>query len=373
MCIVILYFAVPEPPAEQSSVVYKQLVDSLHPKGKSVCEKVPPIYYVKIHKTGSSTLQNILYRIGLRQNLFFALFACPYGMTYPNPPKEEYTYSRPTADNFTEYHFITDHTMFDNEAYKSYMPDNTKVITLLRHPLKQLKSTFRFWNLPLQLGIPSYEDVIGKFLRQPGKYEKTRNSFGCPPMIQISQTKNPQSHHLGLKNPAEVMEKPVEEFIEGLDKNISLVLLLERFEESLILMKRMFCLETKDIVHLSLFSTEFFSRHTYDYKKSDEIDLISRHRRYSTADYLLYEHFEAKLDHTIKEEGAGFQVELKLFQGIKHKVRQFCNESCTVFSQLVIEDVDQRSKLGFYVPFNSQGHIGTGPQNCHLWDSNPQR
>ena len=32
----------------------------------------------------------------------------------------------------------------------------------------------------------------------------------------------------------------------------------------------------------------------------------------------------------------------------------------------------QRSKLGFYVPFNSQGHIGTGPQNCHLWDSNPQ-
>ena len=33
----------------------------------------------------------------------------------------------------------------------------------------------------------------------------------------------------------------------------------------------------------------------------------------------------------------------------------------------------QRSKLGFYVPFNSQGHIGTGRQNCHLWDSNPQR
>ena len=32
----------------------------------------------------------------------------------------------------------------------------------------------------------------------------------------------------------------------------------------------------------------------------------------------------------------------------------------------------QRSKLGFYIPFNSQGHIGTGLQNCHLWDSNPQ-
>ena len=29
-----------------------------------------------------------------------------------------------------------------------------------------------------------------------------------------------------------------------------------------------------------------------------------------------------------------------------------------------------KSKLGFYVSFNSQGHIGTGPQLCHLWDSN---
>ena len=46
--------------------------------------------------------------------------------------------------------------------------------------------------------------------------------------------------------------------------------------------------------------------------------------------------------------------------------------SCNTFEErshlLII-----RPKLGFNVPFNSQGHIGTGPQHCHLWDSNPQR
>ena len=26
-----------------------------------------------------------------------------------------------------------------------------------------------------------------------------------------------------------------------------------------------------------------------------------------------------------------------------------------------------KSKLVFYVPFNSQGHIGTGPRLCQLW------
>ena len=32
-----------------------------------------------------------------------------------------------------------------------------------------------------------------------------------------------------------------------------------------------------------------------------------------------------------------------------------------------------KSKLEFCVPFNSQGHVGTGPQHYHLWDSNPHR
>ena len=31
------------------------------------------------------------------------------------------------------------------------------------------------------------------------------------------------------------------------------------------------------------------------------------------------------------------------------------------------------SKLVFYIPFNSQGHIGAGLQPCHLWQINPHR
>ena len=31
------------------------------------------------------------------------------------------------------------------------------------------------------------------------------------------------------------------------------------------------------------------------------------------------------------------------------------------------------SKQAFYIPFNSQGHIWTGPQHWHLWESNPHR
>ena len=37
-----------------------------------------------------------------------------------------------------------------------------------------------------------------------------------------------------------------------------------------------------------------------------------------------------------------------------------------------IKKLHQKAK-GFYVPFNSQGDTGTGPQHCHLWDLNPHR
>ena len=56
----------------------------------------------------------------------------------------------------------------------------------------------------------------------------------------------------------------------------------------------------------------------------------------------------------------------------QRKVMFNCYRDVSNLSQQ-LESKGQRSKLGFYVPFNSQGHIGTGPQNCHLWDSNPQR
>ena len=63
------------------------------------------------------------------------------------------------------------------------------------------------------------------------------------------------------------------------------------------------------------------------------------------------------------------------------KFKQFKNIGYKTFTKLYNSGVSSildygaksKSKLGFNVPFNSQGHIGTGPQHCHLWDSNPQR
>ena len=35
-----------------------------------------------------------------------------------------------------------------------------------------------------------------------------------------------------------------------------------------------------------------------------------------------------------------------------------------------VESLRQRLSLQFHIRFNSQGHIETVPQHCHLWESN---
>ena len=46
---------------------------------------------------------------------------------------------------------------------------------------------------------------------------------------------------------------------------------------------------------------------------------------------------------------------------------------CIYISTKVIGNKTLKSKLGFYVPFNSQGHIDSSLQHCQLWEVNPQR
>ena len=50
------------------------------------------------------------------------------------------------------------------------------------------------------------------------------------------------------------------------------------------------------------------------------------------------------------------------------------NESVTSLElEQILMTNDNWSKQGFYVPFNSQGHIGTGPELCYLRELNPHR
>ena len=108
----------------------------------------------------------------MRHDLFFALFDCDYGMPYPNPPDASLLYSAPTHPEFRGvYQLVTDHAVYDPQAALAYMSENTPTVTLLRHPLQQLLSTFAFFKLEKKFGIEtkSTEEAVRIYLQNPNR------------------------------------------------------------------------------------------------------------------------------------------------------------------------------------------------------------
>ena len=189
------------------------------------CIPVKNIYYVKIHKTGSTTFQDMLDRFGLRHDLKFALFKCPYQMPYPHPPYAsmlEGLEFEHVGDGQRPYNILKDHSMYNRQAAMEYMPDDTQVISLIRHPFTHLVSSFNFFHLPKRFNMSDgITDHVKEFLSRPEFYDKGRMSYSCKPDIIMSHTQNPQSHHLGWKmyNTSAGME----EWLATLDEELSLV------------------------------------------------------------------------------------------------------------------------------------------------------
>ncbi|CAG2168369.1 unnamed protein product, partial [Oppiella nova] len=99
------------------------------------CEPHINIVFLKTHKTGSTSVQNILFRYG-----------DTHGLTIAVPPTEGYLghpeFKRsllpklinPETGQQISYNIITNHMRFNYEEVKALMPFNTKYITLLRNP-----------------------------------------------------------------------------------------------------------------------------------------------------------------------------------------------------------------------------------------------
>ena len=56
-----------------------------------------------------------------------------------------------------------------------------------------------------------------------------------------------------------------------------------------------------------------------------------------------------------------------------HKIPPVTESTPWIYLPCIItidgQKLTQKLNLVFYIPFNSQGHIGTGNQHCHLWET----
>ncbi|XP_045210111.1 galactose-3-O-sulfotransferase 2-like [Mercenaria mercenaria] len=266
-------------------------------------KKITHIGFLKVHKAGSTTMQNIFFRFGLKYNLTFVL-----------PEKGHYFLSTKSAmpvapGNHRD--ILACHSVYSRNLFGSVLPEDTVNIGIIREPLERMISAAYYyrdvWKSPLLVKVPRL-NFIHNLVNRPHLYElkpftKTKNAmgqdFGFSPTTSINDTDYIKKH------------------LDLLKKDFKQVLVMERFEESLILMKRTLNWDLADVIYLKTNS----HAHQPVILTPYELD---KFKSTCFLDYAVYETFYEIFDKKIAAEGPDFINEVEHFKSVLQLVKDFC-------------------------------------------------
>ena len=274
------------------------------------------IGFLKVHKAGSSTMQNIFFRFGLKRNLTFVL-----------PRRRNYFHGIHSIMSIrpgNHYDILAVHCVYKKEEFDKVLPQNKVNIAIVREPLELMISAAYYYrdvfgNRYL-IRVPS-RNFIKELIVHSEKYDgesfsHTKNSmgkdFGFDPSTNESDTNK-------------ILKK-----LKFLDKEFKLVLVMERYEESLVLLKRYLNWKMSDILFLQSNS-----------HKHAEVNLteeeIMKHKSKCFIDYAIYDFFTKLFDYKVEAEGPDFKDEVRYFETILKQVRSFCDHSRVPGDQLEVQ------------------------------------
>ena len=265
------------------------------------CKEHTSLYFLKVHKAGSTTIQSLFWRFGVSRSLSIMVFKKRF--PYPNRDFRPILLPDPKIETFDgRYDIFCEHSIFNDAPLKSKMKEDTEYIAILREPLSRLRSALKFFGYVRQHRLGTKVDPAEHFLTstKTGTYHQCAEEFGYEPGAD-KQT-----------------------FIAYIDSKFKVIVILEHLDESLVLMKRRYCWTFKDILYLPM------RQATYAVTKGKEKDeeFHRLHRERNEIDYLLYEYFLVRHSKQVSKESNDFYEEVKLFIKISDETKAFCSDVC---------------------------------------------
>ena len=116
----------------------------------SICQPKQQIVFVKTHKTGGSTVQNILFRHCLRNNLSIAFPATKtwmfrYTQSFTANEVEGYR-STGTTNHFNIFDVFLFHSVWNHSEVRKVVPHGP-VVTLIRDPVDMFESGYVYFGI----------------------------------------------------------------------------------------------------------------------------------------------------------------------------------------------------------------------------------
>ncbi|CAH1802315.1 unnamed protein product [Owenia fusiformis] len=288
--------------------------------------QVTRFVYIPMMRGGSKTLQSIFQKFSHVRNFSYALpLHKKTTLGWPYKIQEQWIKK---SLKVTGYDIIAESTVLSDELDK-IAPMDAKFITMLRHPYNQFKSIFNHLGIASILNMANDESSLKTFLSNLQNLETQHLSErwnSCLP-TNVSLLRNPQSFTLGIYpnrdgDTTSMNMHATEEAFKMLEEKLNVVMIMEYFYESLILLKRKFKWTFKEILHHKR------GVRNYQYKTNQNLKLINKHRQYSNIDYKLYKHFNNTFWNTINSEPreSGFFAEVEYFRQIQNEMIDYCEK-----------------------------------------------
>ncbi|XP_044046793.1 galactosylceramide sulfotransferase-like isoform X2 [Siniperca chuatsi] len=279
MCYDILTFSrlpVPHSCAPQPDQHSTQPTTNSSRQDNNICVPKVDIMFMKTHKTASSTFLNILFRFGEKHKLKFAFPSGRNDFFYPSPFQHTHVQGHKSGMCFN---IMCNHMRFNAPEVAKVLPRDTFYITILRDPAELFESSFHYFShaVPLTWRIPG-EDKMAEFLRDP-------NQYFSPDGFNSFYLKNLLFFDFGQDNTLHPDDPRVEGSINVIAERFHLVMLMEHFEESLILLKDALCWEMDDLL--------FFKLNTRMESTVSKLtpELRAKALQWNGIDWKLYKHF----------------------------------------------------------------------------------
>ncbi|CAN0081990.1 unnamed protein product, partial [Ectocarpus sp. 6 AP-2014] len=238
-------------PRTSSGELAGHLNDLVEASARDADNQVANVVFVKTHKTGSTTLAAVFYRYAVRHELKLAHFGRGKG-TIANLKKAA-TQTRKSGERVDVMHYHISHsgeytgTWPQAENYFRRImrhPDSINFVTVLREPRSHLLSCYYFYI------FPECELSIEDYLMDPAHAgDENRHRL-----------RNPLSAEFGVKT-----TKEMNTFIENHLPDFTLVMLTERMDESLMILRSLLGWHMIDVTYASLNATRAGARR-YDGK-----------------------------------------------------------------------------------------------------------
>ncbi|XP_035688260.1 galactose-3-O-sulfotransferase 3-like [Branchiostoma floridae] len=308
---------------------------------KMQCTRQNNFVFAKVHKCGSSTIQAIFFHYAYNHKLIVAL-PMRTRRAWIGKPHNITSKSYRATPGGKQWNIFNHHNVYDKEMFLKLMPPDTKFVTILREPSSRISSAFNYFHL--HNFFTGMSDSVTKnrtspvkiFMNDPWYWEKRFHpplKTGAGSIYDYGCIRNCIAHDLGLEEKRRTDPDAVKRYIEELDEDFTTVMVLERLDESLVMLKRRMCWSLRDIIYRKgtrlksrsyKFKGESVQLKGSDMKNNFTQKMLDNFKNFSAADFAIYNHFYAKLSKEIAKEGQDFVEEVTQFQNILADVGHYC-------------------------------------------------